>query len=85
MPKIKKDDPSYLEKLAQTRAIQARNYLLAQEIFTLTEEQEKQIIESAIADLQRTGLIPRTIPIDRLNIFVMKFDNMLRSMGFVGL
>lgn len=85
MPKTKKDDPSYLEKLAETRAKQAIRYLTAQSVTSLTEEQEGQIINSAIAELKRTNLIPRTISSDRLAIFVMKFDDVLRNANFVGL
>jgi len=88
MPKTKKDSPFYLEKLAQFHATQIGHHLLdvaSLQTVKLTEEQEKQIITDIIVRLQHTGDLPKTISTDRLNIFVMKLDDCLRSTGFVGI
>lgn len=82
--KTKKDDPSYLERLAQIRATQTGHYILTTMLGKrLTEEEEKKVIESCIDDLRKTNLIPREISTDRLNIFVMKFDDVLRKMDML--
>lgn len=84
MPKTKKDDPSYLERLALVRAVQTGNYILTTMLGKrLTEKEEKQVIESCIDDLRKSNLIPPNISTDRLNIFVMKFDDVLRKMGML--
>lgn len=84
MPKTKKDNPSYLERLAQMQAVKVGHYLVTTMLGKrLTDEEEKQIIQSCINNLYRTNLIPPKISTDRLNIFVMKFDDVLRKMGML--
>ena len=66
------------------RAVQTGNYILTVKLGEkLTEEEEKQVIESCIEDLRKSNLIPPNISTDRLNIFVIKFDDVLRKMGML--
>ena len=82
--KTKKDNPAYLERLAQMRAMEVGHYLVTTMLGKqLTEKEEKQAIESCIEDLHQNNLIPRDISTDRLNIFVIKFDDILRKMGML--
>ena len=82
--KTKKSDPSYLERLAQIRATQSGNYIRTTMLDKrLTEEEEKQVIENCINDLHRTNLIPHNISTERLNIFIMKFDDVLHKMNML--